>query len=595
MRGPRRRRAPANVEPADVPVIEIRAVGLDGRQRRSPKTSRRNRLLAVGALAAVAVVAVTVALAPFALHKNGYASASPTPTFSAEPSDEQIAQNSATPVATAMPSTSAPAPTNGPVPTPIVAPPQSFAPIDVNGWPVKWLRSVSGAAHLTMGSDGTLYQPWDGSLASAAAVAIDRAGHAKVGWTMVSDGRTLVPAAFDSDGTIYSIDAEDGVSMNAYAFSPQGTLKTGWPVELPDSTPILAGPKDTLYTVSAGVLTIVGPDGKIKATSSPSPNDLCALDRAFIRSDGTLFILCGTDSSATAGRVAVFDSAGKKLAGASAELWDGITMGPSGQVVAWRNETVRVGETGYAPLDTVLAALGTDGRPLGGWLKSVGGPASAPVIAPDGSVYIAIETSEREAPSQIIAFNPDGTIKAGWPHSLPDGTAPDGAAPRMDGSGQPGIPLYPVPPVVGTDGTVYWVLDDPNGTEYVLAWDSSGRALPGWPVTLPQPIHTSLVGACIDWCGPYFDKPVFVKPAAGPARLYLHLNDTIMALTEDGKVASGWPKKLEAGGSEFFGWSWWSVTPDGGVVALEERLTDISSGDVSYAVTRWNADGSIAH
>ena len=591
MRGPRWHRARANAEPTDISVVEIRAAGLDGR-RRAPKPSRRRRLLAVGALAAVAVVAATAALAPLALHKNGDASASSTPTGSATPTDAQIAQNSATPVATATPSTSAPAPTDGPVPTPIVAPPESFAPIDMNGWPVKWLRSVSGPAGLTMGSDGNVYLALQGSLASAAAIAIDRAGYPKVGWTMVSDGRTLVPAAFGSDGTIYSIDAEDGVTMNAYAFSPQGALKAGWPVQLPDSTPILAGPSGTLYMVSAGILTIIGVDGKVKATSSPSPDDLCTLDRAVIRPDGTLFVLCGTDSSATTGRVAVFDSTGKKLAGASAELWDGVTMGPSGQVVAWRNETVRVGETGYAPLDTVLAALGADGRPLDGWLKSVGGPASAPVLAPDGSVYIAIETSEREAPSQIIAFNADGTIKAGWPHSLPDGTAPDGAVPRMDSTGQPGVPLYPVPPVVGTDGTVYWVVDDPNGTEYVLAWDSSGHALPGWPVTLPQPIHASLVGQCIDWCGPYFDEPVFVKPASGPARLYLHLGDTILALTEDGKVASGWPKKLEAGGSVFYGWSWWSVTPDGGVVALEERQTDT---DVSYVLTRWNPDGSIAH
>jgi hypothetical protein len=42
----------------------------------------------------------------------------------------------------------------------------------------------------------------------------------------------------------------------------------------------------------------------------------------------------------------------------------------------------------------------------------------------------------------------------------------------------------------------------------------------------------------------------------------------------------------------FYGWSWWSVTPDGGVVALEERQTDT---DVSYVLTRWNPDGSVAH
>jgi hypothetical protein len=594
VRGPRWHRAQANDEKSRRPVVEIRTAEPEGRGRRGPGSSRRGKRLLGAGLAAVAILAAAATFVPLALHDNHRPAASPTPSLSVGPSDNQIAQNSATPVATLSRSSSTPTPatTDSPPPTPSVVPAQSYEPIHISGWPAKWLQSVSGGAGLTLGSDGTLYLAGASSLDPAAAIAIDKAGHQKVGWARLPDGRTVVPTAFGSDGTIYSTDTGDGYVTNVYAFGPDGKLKAGWPVELPDWVPLLPGPSGTLYATTGDQLVVFGPDGKVKATSSPAPGDLCVLQRAVIRPDGTLFVLCGTDSTQSAGSIAVFDSTAKKLAGASADLWDGIAMGANGQVVAWRNETVRVGETGFAPQDTILAALGTDGRPLKGWLKSVGGPASTPVVSSDGSVYIAIETSERESPSQIIAFNADGTIKAGWPHSLPDGTVPDGTAPRMDSSGQPGVPLYPVPPLLGSDGTVYWVVDDPNGTEYVLAWDSSGRALPGWPVTLPQPIQTSLVGPCSDWCGPDFDKPVFVKPISGPARLYFHLNDTILALTEDGKVASGWPKKLEANGSVFYGWSWWSVTPDGGVVALEQRQLET---DNSFVLTRWNADGSVAH
>ena len=63
-------------------------------------------------------------------------------------------------------------------------------------------------------------------------------------------------------------------------------------------------------------------------------------------------------------------------------------------------------------------------------------------------------------------------------------------------------------------------------------------------------------------------------------------------MTEGGRVAPGWPKKLETDKAVFYGWSWWAATPDGGLVTLEEW--DWNDATPSFVLTRWNADGSVA-
>lgn len=590
MSGTKEPGAPAETD-REIEIPEMRSVDREGPVPHAPGSSRHSQLLVAGLVGMAAILAAAAALIPLALPRAGDASPSTSSSLSADTSG----QPSATTVAsTTRPSMTAAMPTETPDAIPTDAPTPTFKPIAVNGWPVKWQYSDSGPGWLAMGPDGTVFLSTNplgtGGAVTGFTVAIDQHGHQRAGWLRLPDGKTFAPTATGSDGTMYVTEAGDGKPVYVYAFSPEGSLKTGWPVELPGADPILPGPSGTLYTTSNGALVVLGPDGKVEARGDSAPDDLCGLDNAVIRPDGMLFVLCRADSSPTMGRVAVFGSDGKKLAGASTALWSGIETGPHGTVLVWRNETDALAAGGFAARDTEFAVIGADEQPLAGWSKSVGGPASIPVVGSDGSVYVVIEESEREAPSQIIAFDADGTIK--WVHSLPDGTAPEGAAPRMDGTGQPGVPLYPVPPVLGRDGTVYFVVDDAQGVESVIALDSSGRTLPGWPVSLPRRIQTSIVGACIDWCGPSFDKPLFVQPASGPALLYLHLNDTILALTEDGKVASGWPKRLAAGDSVFYGWSWWAATPDGGLVTLEERQL---AGDTSYVLTRWNSDGSIAH
>ena len=104
----------------------------------------------------------------------------------------------------------------------------------------------------------------------------------------------------------------------------------------------------------------------------------------------------------------------------------------------------------------------------------------------------------------------------------------------------------------------------------VIALDASGRPRPGWPVSLPGPISNFVVGACFDWCGPYYATPLVVETKSGSALIYLHIGNEILALTEGGRVAPGWPKRLQTDKAVFYGWSWWAATPDGGLVTLEE-------------------------
>ena len=76
---------------------------------------------------------------------------------------------------------------------------------------------------------------------------------------------------------------------------------------------------------------------------------------------------------------------------------------------------------------------------------------------------------------------------------------------------------YPVAAVLGRDGIVYVVADNPKGAESVIALDGSGRPRPDWPVSLPGPISNFVVGACFDWCGPYYATPLVVETKSGSA------------------------------------------------------------------------------
>jgi hypothetical protein len=139
--------------------------------------------------------------------------------------------------------------------------------------------------------------------------------------------------------------------------------------------------------------------------------------------------------------------------------------------------------TDSGPTTTVVAALGSEGRPAPGWPVAIpGAEGVVPTFGPDGTLYLLVEDSDQA--TALTALGRDGKVAAGWPVSLGDSGCSD-------------------PPLLLADGTIRvacYVSEDANR---VYAFDRQGWALPGWPVDVPGPdvtwpawvaLGTTLVG-----------------------------------------------------------------------------------------------------
>ena len=193
----------------------------------------------------------------------------------------------------------------------------------------------------------------------------------------------------------------------------------------------------------------------------------------------------------------------------------GFTLGSDGAVRAWWYEGVVAGISLDARL-TRYTALAPDGQDLPGWPIGSPGVASGPVIGSDGTLYYV------SARGEVFAHDLNGRVRPGWPVRLPGPVAPtllpDGrlfftfddqlVALTADGDPAPGWPYrLPthgdwavaccgapcLPPGVGTaafgaDGTYYAALapEKAGGAGQVIAVDSQGGLVAGWPFPLPS-------------------------------------------------------------------------------------------------------------
>ena len=463
-------------------------------------------------------------------------------------------------------------PTDAPVDTtpPDEQPEPSFS---TNGWPIL-LDSVDVRAanpESAIGRDGTLYiESFPG---------FDRLGHARTNWLDVADGSLSVPVAFGADGTTYVQDYSLDPYIQPdllYAFDSAGKLRAGWPVEIATESWFVPGPSGTLYVIdeSGGGLsvTVLSQKGQRKAqwsTASSGPG--CG---AVVRPDGVMFLAYGPSASSTDCAVRVFSPAGTLLSKTPTRGWNGVDMAPDGTVVAWGWDAQPFG--GGAIAQTRIAILGTDGQPTGGWPVTIEGGASKPVFGADGTIYLNV-LGLGTSPCKVTALDRSGRVRPGWPVELPTGFGPI--------AGGLGSPLSPVP---GVDGTVYVAAVDTNLMGFITAFDPSGAAIPGWPYRLPQAF------SAFQDDGPQSSaaNPLFVKSASGSGLLYLVLDDRIVALGADGKVAPGWPYVL---GGSYEGASWAASmgAPDGGLVALASATREDSDGNVTdyWIAFRWTAAG----
>lgn len=546
------------------------------REDLSSKVRRHRPALAAG-LGAMAVLIAVVILGP-GLHSGAATKPAASPTASSmaptwTPAEIAQATDVASPLASpsGLP-TSSPWLTWAPVTTPAPTPTPTPSPMTV--WPVALDENIDySSGDMAVGPDGTVYIPGMAGL--------DAKGHSRNGWLRLPNGDYGTPIAFGSDGTIYvtddSNDSNDSTDTTAiYAFTASGKALAGWPVSLTlgEDPTFEAGPSGSLYVLGDDgppfTVTVLTPAGKTTAKWTVGSDDDSCGD--VIRPDGTLFDTASSDSGDDC-EIDVYGPTGSRLSKSPARGWDGLTMAPDGTVVAVGYDMEPYSSSIVA--QTRLAVIGTDGQPAAGWPIALQGAASAPSFGPDGTLYFAL-AGVGTSPSTVVAYDAAGAVKPGWSVVLPSGLGPFAG----DDSG------IPLPPVVGNDGTVYLAATKSDWTGSVLAFDSSGNVLPGWPYTLPQAF--SDVG---DAQGVSNPGPMFVPSPSGGGLLYLALDGEAVALGHDGKVAAGWPYMLPVGVDDYASWEQWAAMPDGGLAVVDQTTTD--QGDAVDWVLRLTPAGKL--
>ncbi len=200
--------------------------------------------------------------------------------------------------------------------------------------------------------------------------------------------------------------------------------------------------------------------------------------------------------------------------------------------------TVYVSTAPWAGGQGKIYALDPAGHVKPGWPFAPAGIVALgrPVVASDGTVYVAgfAATEAPQAPGSNAAFlwalDSSGRTRSGWPFAIQGTLAP----------AAPGAWLLVTP----DGGVMFATSRAPTGgpaTSEALALDHDGKAVPGWPVTLPGGI-SCYGGACTTMAadGTWYGM---VLPAQGQ-------DAEIVALHADGSAMAGWPVSI-AGGEGF--------------------------------------------
>jgi hypothetical protein len=474
----------------------------------------------------------------------------------------------------------------GPQWTPEPQPQAQTSPFPAKGWPVK-LSSYLGSYYENslVGLDGTLY--------ITGVTPIDSTGHARNGFAVLPSGNHPLPAAFGSDGTVYMVDSwsdESGNGGNAiYVFGSNGKLLSGWPVQSTSyDINVEPGPSGSVYVlegvqqnqITVRILSAKGASQASWSFSTPGGN--CGWE---VGPDGTLFFAYKPSFSASDCAIRVFDAKGQLQSKSPARGWNGFRLDKDGTAVAWGYDYQPYSNTTVA--QTRIAVIGADGQAAAGWPVTFEGTVSPPAFTSDGSIVVT-QAGLGTSPSKIIALDRAGVTKTGWPVAMPTGYGP----------------LADYAPVPGANGVIYVAAIDRDWMGYVLALDASGAAVPGWPYKLPQafanfssgyqgvgiqmlrrdpdPIGGDVIEASrysmpISGSNP---GPLYAPVASGDGLLYLALDDSMVALSADGQVASGWPYALPSQGNA--SWIGVGTTPDGGLTVLARLANDPDAPDPGY-------------
>lgn len=450
-----------------------------------------------------------------------------------------------------------------------------------DGWPV-----ILGAFGQPprIGPDGTSYLVQDMSL-----TAVDATGHEPRGWPVKlnikpldSTGYTPTGVEVGPDGTVY-VTGGDTIE----AFHPDGTRVSGWayrasripyPAFVASMLPVSEG----VYTdINAAEIVLLGKDGAPRPgwpVSLPGAADGSSSTRLLIGRDGTLYA-----EDQAAATIYAYGSDGALKPGWPLQGWAAMSFDPSGRIYVWKHRFAASAGARYSgpAIETQIGGLDATGRFYPGWPIKFDGPVSAPTFGPDGTVYLTRGTSYgpgspggSTASATILAFDPSGKARPGWPVSLPAGYWALGSSPAVSQAASD-------PPVVTPDGLVHAIAAAAESagapaSQAVFAFLPNGHPAPGWPRVIGDG-QLSNVLADAGGSG-------WLTAGSG---INLVIDNRVVALQSDGTVAPGWPLARPCGAAPQLVES----TPDGGLLVLWNAGAKPYDGTLEI---RYRADGSVA-
>ncbi len=356
-----------------------------------------------------------------------------------------------------------------------------------------------------------------------------------------------------------------------YAIRGNGTLATGWPVQVPEDARSLAA--GDIAGDSAPEVVLSGWDGTLRAwaadgtplwppiTPAEKPRHLGGVTLADLDGDGKQEILFGTMKSATEGKIYAYSGAGKLLwqyPAPPTAFTMPISSTPAVADVNGKRQIILTTRGGvddkgvFSPAR--LIALGPDGKRIWGDDKEHSIPGdvfASPALAdingdgrPEivfGSAGYVDAAGKVQTDGKLYVYDMDGKPVAGWPKALADYGEPQGwiygtpAIGDVDGDGKPEIAAGSAGTFDPSKGFVY-----NNGGSKLYLWKTDGSLQRGWPYDAKAPIYGSPLMADANGdglleviAGAGWEQPNAPSP-----------HGKLLAVDARGNDLPGWPKNV---------------------------------------------------
>lgn len=401
-----------------------------------------------------------------------------------------------------------------------------------------WIAFDRPIRDVVLSPNGAIYvADWEPGETASAIHRLDTNGQESPGWPVNLEGASTLHM---DDRTLMASVCPTGPqpgSCHLHRFSDEGTEAEGFPLTVPSACYDMRVAWDSAIVLSCSddenaQLVAVYRNGQM---ARGWPVRVSGFREFGVASDGRLYVMSVPKPEKL--RVDVFGRNGEPEPGWPVRMRlngnplgiGGVRPHPSGLVMVWRLEAVVPDQICLEAQRTVITVLGADGSVVPDWPVTVDGLGSAPDVATAGWSWMRLAGDE----NVVVGYDEHGRVKDGWPigvdadDCLPSGPSPvdlldDGRVALVqdntislwvaDGSPMDGWPVtaegafasgcqpspcipggnQAVPPVVDhRDRSMYLVeyLDWPDPATMqarVVAYDSAGQPLSGFPLAIPQ-------------------------------------------------------------------------------------------------------------